>query len=155
MSWNVHYDQIMHRRDVGRRLLSERLKKVILEEIRVRADGQFFSSPRSLCERQVYSAQFPSRRITAGCNSQSTFIVSSRFVKTVLFFSQYVNNAQGYNIRYASKQNLYKSKVRTIYNSGKQTVTYTATITREILLDLIHLSVLNFSKTMKLRLPPE
>ena len=106
MSWNVHYDQIMHRRDVGRRLLSERLKKVILEEIRVRADaphnsplqrqqgnwsrnasrscfwdryqgprrsaiGQFFSSPRSLCERQVNSAQFPSRRITAGCNSQS------------------------------------------------------------------------------------
>lgn len=190
MSWNVHYDQIMYRRDVGCRLLSERLKKEILEEIWVRADaphnsplqrqqgnwsrnasrscfwdrywgprrsaiGQFFSSPRSLCERQVNSAQFPSRRITAGCNSQSTFIVSSRFVKTVLFFSQYVNNAQGYNIRYASKQNLYKSKVRTIYNSGKQTVTYTATITREILLDLKHLSVLNFSKTMKLRLPLE
>ena len=105
MSWNVHYDQIMHRRDVGRRLPSERLKKVILEEMRVRADApQFttletareleskcvpqlflgsllgaspfsywpiFSSPRSLCERQVNSAQFPSRRITAGCNSQS------------------------------------------------------------------------------------
>ena len=69
------------------------------------------------------------------------------------FFSQYASNAQGYNIRYASKQNLYKSKVRTIYNSGKQTVT--ATITREIIFDLKHLSVLNFSKTMKLRLLPE
>lgn len=39
MSWNVHYDQIMHRRDVGCRILSERLKKEILEEIWVRADA--------------------------------------------------------------------------------------------------------------------
>ena len=33
--------------------------------------ANFFNSPRSLCVRQVNSAQFPSRRIPAGCNSQS------------------------------------------------------------------------------------
>ena len=119
----------------------------------------FFNSPRSLCESQINSAQFPSRRIPAGCNSQSGSDNKQRLSfhlalpRLFYFFSQYASNAQGYNIRYASKQNLYKSKVRTIYNSGKQTVT--ATITREIIFDLKHLSVLNFSKTMKLRLLPE
>ena len=192
----MHYDQIMHRLDVGCRLLSERLKKEILEEIWVRADAPtirhfrdgkgtgaemwpaivsgiatgrlvvqllaiFFNSPRSLCDRKINSAQFPSRQIPAGCNSQSGSDNKQRLSfrltlpRLFYFFSQYASNAQGYNIRYASKQNLYKSKVLTMYNSGKQTITYTATITQEILSDLKHLSVLNFSKKMKLRLLPE
>jgi len=41
-------------------------------------------------------------------------------------FFQYDGNLHGYNTRYASKKNLYISKVRT--NSGKQTITYTATV---------------------------
>ena len=122
----------------------------------------FFNSPRSLGERQVNSSQFPSRRIPARCNSQSGSESKQRLSFHLalprlfyFFFSQYASNAHGYNIRYASTQNLYKSKVPTTYNSGKQTITYTATITREILFDLKHLSVLNFSKKMKLRLLPE
>ena len=95
-----------------------------------------FSSSRSLCERQVNSAQFPSRRIPAGYNSQSGSDSKQRLSfhlalpRLFYFFSQYASHADGFNIRYASKQNLYKSKVRTIYDSGKQTITYTATITR-------------------------
>lgn len=124
--------------------------------------ANFFHSPRSLCARQINSAQFPSRRIPAGCNSQSGSDSKQRLSFHLalprlfyFFFPQYASNARGYNIGYASKQNLYKSKVRTTYISGKQTITYTATITRETVLDLKHLSVLTFSKKMKLRLLPE
>ena len=42
------------------------------------------------------------------------------------FFRHYTRNVHSYNTRYASRENLYKLKVRT--NSGKQTITYMATV---------------------------
>ena len=42
------------------------------------------------------------------------------------YLSYLSNRIHGYNARYASKQNLYKSKERT--NSGKQTVAFAATV---------------------------
>lgn len=66
--------------------------------------ANFFNSPRSLCERQVNSAQFPSRRIPAGCNSQSGSDSIQRLSfplalpRLFYFFSQYAGNAHGYNI---------------------------------------------------------
>ena len=50
--------------------------------------------------------------------------------------------------RYASKQNLYKSKERT--NSGKHTVAFAASVLCDnIPVDLKNLNVFNFSKKLK------
>jgi len=63
-------------------------------------------------------------------------------------FFQYAGNVHGYNTRYASRKNLYISKVRT--NSGKQSITYTATVLWDnIPIHLKELNVFNFSKQLK------
>ena len=104
--------------------------------------GQFFFySPRSLCENRLTRPSSLLGEYRPGVTRSQVLTAHNvyRFVSLCqdrFIFSQYAGNAHGYNIRYASRQNLYKSKVRTIYNSGKQTITYTATITREILFNL-------------------
>ena len=101
----------------------------------------FFYSPRSLCENRLTRPSSLLGEYRPGVTRSQVLTAHNvyRFVSLCqdrFIFSQYAGSAHCYNIRYASKQNLYKSKVRTIYNSGKQTITYTATITREILFNL-------------------
>ena len=103
--------------------------------------ANFFYSPRSLCENRLTRPSSLLGENRPGVTRSQVLTAHNvyRFVSLCqvrFIFSQYAGNAHGYNIRYASKQNLYKSKVRTIYNSGKQTITYTTTITREILFNL-------------------
>ena len=63
-------------------------------------------------------------------------------------FFYYARNVHSYNTRYASRQNLYKSKVRT--NSCKQTIAYVATaLWDSIPANLKDLNVFNFSKKLK------
>ena len=67
-----------------------------------------------------------------------------RSFKTI-FFSSFV---------YASRENLYKLKVRT--NSGKQTIAYMANVLWDsIPANSKDLNVFNFSKSLKLYLLPE
>ena len=63
-------------------------------------------------------------------------------------FFQYAGNVHEYDTRYASRKNLYISKVRT--NSGKQTITYTAAVLWDNLpIHLEKLNVFKFSKQLK------
>ena len=63
-------------------------------------------------------------------------------------FFHYARNIHSYNTRYASRENLYKSNVRT--NSGKQTIAYMATVLWDsISANLKDLNVFNFSKKIK------
>ena len=72
----------------------------------------------------------------------------------ILFYFQYASSIDGYNTRYASKQNLFKPKERT--NSGKQTVAFAASVLWDnIPVDLKNLNVFNFSKKLKLYLLSE
>ena len=63
-------------------------------------------------------------------------------------YFQYASSFQGYNTRYASKQNLYKPKERT--NSGKQTVAFAASVLwDDIPVDLKKPKCLQFFKKIK------
>jgi len=69
-------------------------------------------------------------------------------------FFRYASEVHGYHTRYASRQNLYISKVGT--DSGEQTIVYTATILWDnILTHLEDLNTFNFLKHLKLYLLSE
>ena len=63
-------------------------------------------------------------------------------------YFQYASDVHKYNIRYASKQNLYVKKVRT--NTGKQTIGYAACIIWDkVPLNLKELNIYQFSIQLK------